>query len=196
MESFRRQTKRETKNGWKMNRKSSQRKPYPLILTPNRMKALFFHIIILFSTCVYATSPQQPINSIDKVVIKIAPWDIMTDVNVGCDNYETYIDYKVCTVKNSCMISKLLNELSLLSISQKGGEDIRCKLIFYHAGEISRSVCVGKILTKIESDYYDTSPQLIATINSIVNSPQSKRNERRNWIRGTVRDLLEFLGRL
>ena len=177
-------------------RKTDQRKPYPLILTPNRMKTLFFHIIILFSTCVYATSPQQPINSIDKVVIKIAPWDIMTDVNVGCDNYETYLNYKVCTVKNSYMILKLLNELSLLSMSEKDDEDIRCKLIFYHAGEICRSVCVGKILTKIESDYYDTSPQLIATINSIVNSPQSKRNERGNWMRGTVRDLLEFLGRL
>ena len=160
----------------------------------NNMKVLFIHMLIIISTCVYATSPQQPIDSIDKVVIKIAPWDIMTDVNVGCDNYETYLHYKVCTVINSYMISKLLNELSLLSISQKGGEDIRCKLIFYHAGEICRSVCVGRILTKIESENYDTSPQLIATINSIVNSPQLKRSERRNWIWGTIRDLLEFWG--
>ena len=71
------------------------------------MKALIFHITLLFSIGVYATSPHQPI---DSVVIKIAPWNIITDVNIGCDNFETNIDYKYCIVKDSCIISKLLKQ--------------------------------------------------------------------------------------
>ena len=141
-------------------------------------------LVLLFLTGLLSSCSQQGKTAnkeegvreaaVDSVVIKIIPWDIVTDVNIRCENFETSTDYKVCTVKDSRIISKLLSELSQLRISQKGGEDIRCKLIFYQAGKIWQSDCVGRILTKIESDYYYTSPKLIATINSIVNNPQTK----------------------
>lgn len=157
------------------------------------MKAILCHITLLFSICVCAASPHQPI---DSVVVKIAPWDIITDINIGCDNFETNIDYQYCIVKDSCIISKLLKKLSLLRISQKGGEDMRCKLVFYHAGKILQSYCVGKILTKIESDYYYTSPQLIAIINSIVNNPQTKmRKEKwKDWNpSANIRKIIQYV---
>lgn len=120
---------------------------------------------------VYASEFQQ---AIDSVVVKIASWDIIPDINIECVNYETSIDYHICTVKDSCVISKLTNELGLLPVSENNDEDVRCKLIFYSSGEILRSDCVGKRITRIESDYYYTSQRLIDIIDSIVNNPQTK----------------------
>ena len=135
------------------------------------MRVLIIYLMLLFSLSVFSVKPQQ---IIDSMVIKVAPWDAVTDIGIECSNFETSIDYQVCDEQNSCAISKIVSELNRLDKSLKGGEDMRCKIIFYHSGEALWSCCIGKITTKIESEYYYTSPSLIAVIDSIVNSHQTQ----------------------
>ena len=135
------------------------------------MRVLIIYLMLLSSLSVFSVKPQQ---IIDSMVIKVAPWDAVTDIGIECSNFETSIDYQVCDEQNSCAISKIVSELNRLDKSLKGGEDMRCKIIFYHSGEALWSCCIGKITTKIESEYYYTSPSLIAVIDSIVNSHQTQ----------------------
>ena len=135
------------------------------------MRVLLLDIMLLTSLSVFSMKPQQ---IIDNMVIKIASWNAETDIGIECSNFETSIDYQVCDVQDSCAILKIINELNLLEKSLKGGEDMRCKIEFYNLGEVLWSCCIGKITTKIESEYYYTSPSLIAIIDSIVNSHQTQ----------------------
>lgn len=131
------------------------------------MKILFLYTMLLFSLSAIAVEPHQ---KIDSVVIKIAPWDIITDIAIESSNFETSIDYQVYTEQNPSMICKLINELNHLNKSMRHSEDMRCKIIFYYSGEIIESNYIGKKTTKIGFDYYYTSPSLIAIIDSIVNN--------------------------
>lgn len=135
------------------------------------MRFSVLNILLSFSLSVYSHESKQPI---DSVVIKYSSWEIVTDIGIGCANFESSIDYLICTEKDSNTISKLINELSILKPTQKGGEDIRCKLVFYQSNKICWSVCIGSIITRNESDYFYTSPKLKAIIDSIVNNPQIK----------------------
>ena len=64
MESFRRQTKQETKNGWKMNRKSDQRKPLPLIHRLFRTLVLFLFVVIAVIG-IYGCRVEHPSKCLD-----------------------------------------------------------------------------------------------------------------------------------
>lgn len=135
------------------------------------MRFSVFNFLLAFSISVFS---QESELSTDSVVIKYASWGIVTDVGIKCTDFETSINYLICTEKDSSTISKLINELDILKPTQKGGEDIRCKLFFYHSDKICRSDCIGSIITRKESGYFYTSPKLKAIIDSIVNNPQIK----------------------
>jgi len=135
------------------------------------MRILFICILLFLSKGIYS---QKSTLLADSVVIKFAPWDIITDIGVECMNFESFIDYRICTESNYRTIRRLSRELDRLKISSKGGEDIRCKLEFYRSGEICRLDCVGNILTHRGTDYYYTTPKLKKIINQIIKK-QSNR---------------------
>lgn len=135
------------------------------------MRFSVLNILLSFSISVFS---QESKLFTDSVVIKYASWEIVTDIGIKCANFETSIDYLIYTEKDSSTISKLINELDILKPTQKGGEDIRCKLVFYHSDKICRSDCIGSIITRKESGYFYTSPKLKTIIDSIVNNSQIK----------------------
>ena len=135
------------------------------------MRILFICILLFLSKGIYS---QKSTLLADSVVIKFAPWDIITDIGVECMNFESFIDYRICTESNYRTIRRLSRELDRLKISSKGGEDIRCKLEFYRSGKICRLDCVGNILTHRGTDYYYTTPKLKKIINQIIKK-QSNR---------------------
>ena len=132
---------------------------------------IFFNIIF-FSTLFVSSIRAQ--HEADSMVIRFAPWDTLTDVAIECLNFETSIDYQVCNVKDPSAIIKVRDELNCLEESLNGNEDIRCKILFYNAGEVMSSCCIGKYRTRIDANYYNTSSSLIAVIDSIINCHSTK----------------------
>lgn len=135
------------------------------------MRYIIAIVLFVFSTSIYS---QEKCLLIDSVKVKFVSWDIVTDVSLGCANFESSIDYQVCSEKNSHLIHKLIKELDRLGTSEGRGEDIRCKLEFYHLGQICRLDCVGNILTTKESGYYYTSKKLKSIINRIINKNRKR----------------------
>ena len=56
------------------------------------MRVLIIYLMLLFSLSVFSVKPQQ---IIDSMVIKVAPWDAVTDIGIECSNFETSIDYPI-----------------------------------------------------------------------------------------------------
>ena len=50
------------------------------------MRVLIIYLMLLFSLSVFSVKPQQ---IIDSMVIKVAPWDAVTDIGIECSNFET-----------------------------------------------------------------------------------------------------------
>ena len=121
-----------------------------------------------------ATIHQQ---DMDSVVIKYASWNIITDIGIDCTNFESSLNFQIVTKTDANIIFQLLGELNKLKISQKGGEDIRCKLEFYRSGNIVQSYCIGSIIAKIGSNYYYTTPTLKAVIDNIVETSPTRYKE-------------------
>ena len=158
------------------------------------MRVLLLYVLLISSLSVFSIKPQQ---TIDSMVIKIASWNVVTDIGIECSNFETSIDYHVCDVLDSCAIFKIISELNSLEGCVKGGEDMRCKILFYHSNKVLWSCCIGKITTKIESDYYYTSPSLIAVIDSIVNNHQTylRRELMEKWdFTPSLRKIYKYIG--
>ncbi len=143
---------------------------------------------------VFAQAHQQ---IIDSVVIKTASWTAVTDIAVECNSFENAIEHQIYTESDCNIISKLVNELNKLIPSSKGGEDIRCKLAFYHSGEIIRYVCIGNIFTKEESNYFYTTPILRAIIDSVANNPKTKsrKGDIETWDpASSVQKICQYIG--
>ena len=56
------------------------------------MRVLIIYLMLLSSLSVFSVKPQQ---IIDSMVIKVAPWDAVTDIGIECSNFETSIDYPI-----------------------------------------------------------------------------------------------------
>lgn len=135
------------------------------------MRTFILYAMVLLPHSVFASEPQQ---KIDSMVIKIASWTAVTDIRIECTNFETSIDYMVCVEQDSCTISKIINELHRLEKSSNGNEDVRCKILFYSSDKVCGSCCIGKRITKIETEYYYTSSSLITVIDSVLNKSKTK----------------------
>lgn len=129
------------------------------------MRVLF---ILMMCICSISAFTQKICSQVDSVVIKYAPWDLETDIGIDCINYESCIAYKIYSESDSRVLGKLMKELNRLSMSPKSGDDIRCKLDFFLGDSICQTICVSEQLTKIESNYYDTSLKLKSIIERII----------------------------
>ena len=56
------------------------------------MRVLIIYLMLLSSLSVFSVKPQL---IIDSMVIKVAPWDAVTDIGIECSNFETSIDYPI-----------------------------------------------------------------------------------------------------
>ena len=143
------------------------------------MRILTFLIFVSLTLSTNATIRQH---YIDSIVIKYASWNIITDIGIDCNSFERSLNHQIVTKTDDNTILQILSELDRLKISQKGGEDIRCKLEFYHSDSIVQSCCIGSIITKIDSNYYYTTHSLMAIIDSVVdNSPIRDKERIDSW---------------
>lgn len=129
------------------------------------MRIVILTLFVAFTLSISASVWEQ---DVDSVVIKYVSWNIITDIAIDCTSYERNFEYQMVTKYDANTIDQLLIELKNLKIAQTGGEDIRCKVDFYHSGSVAQSCCLGSIITKIGSTYYYTTPSLMAAIDSIV----------------------------
>lgn len=143
------------------------------------MRTIISIIFVSLTLSTGATIRQQ---AIDSVIIKYASWSIITDIAIDCVSFEKNFDYKLVANSDLNTIFQLFNELDRLKIAQNGGEDIRCKLEFYHSGNILLSCCLGSIITKIGPTCYYTTSSLKAVVDSIVeNSPSRDKLKIDTW---------------
>lgn len=140
----------------------------------NNMRTSLLILLVSLSLSTEATIRKQ---GVDSIVIKYASWNIITDIAIDCENYEKSIDYQMAINSDTSTIRQLFDELDKLNTTDKGGEDIRCKLEFYQAGSIVQSCCIGSIITKVDSTYYYTTSSLRSTIDAIIRNSQTKDNE-------------------
>ena len=143
------------------------------------MRIIILTIFVAFALSISASIREQ---DVDSVVIKYVSWNIITDIGIDCTNFERSFEYQIVTKNNANTMSQLLAELDNLKIAQRGGEDTRCKLDFYHSGNVVQSCCLGCIITKIGSTYYYTTPSLMAAIDSLVaTSPTRNKTKIDLW---------------
>lgn len=143
------------------------------------MRIIILTIFVAFALSISASIREQ---DVDSVVIKYVSWNIITDIGIDCTNFERSFEYQIVTKNNANTMSQLLAELDNLKIAQRGGEDTRCKLDFYHSGNVVQSCCLGCIITKIGSTYYYTTPSLMTAIDSLVaTSPTRNKTKIDLW---------------
>ena len=112
---------------------------------------------------------------IDSVVIKKAPWHILTPADVTCINFEDDISYKEYRISDSIVISDIVRELSCLKESQGNLLDVRCKIYFYSHGKAYMSACIGPSRVLYDGALYLLSPSLKNKIDSLIKNSTSRK---------------------
>ena len=111
---------------------------------------------------------------IDSVIIKKAPWHIMTPADVTCMNFENDISYKEYHIFDSIEISDIVRELSCLKESRGKSLDVRCKIYFYSHGKAYMSACMDPYHVLYNGALYFLSPSLKNKIDSLIKNSTSR----------------------
>ena len=112
---------------------------------------------------------------VDSVVIKKAPWHILTPTDVTCINFDDDISYKEYHISDSIVISDIVRELSCLKESQGKSLDVRCKIYFYSHGKAYMSACIGPSRVLYDGALYFMSPSLKKKIDSLIKNSTSRK---------------------
>lgn len=107
---------------------------------------------------------------IKKIEIKVADFDIMTVMDVDCDDFERYFsgEYSQVFITDSVMIDRLshiLDRLELTDSSDYRWVDTRAKIYLYSDIDYSKSktttICVDQLRLNIDGKMYKTPQELI-----------------------------------
>ena len=151
------------------------------------MKHILLSIISIF-VCL-TTSGQQMLQSsnhyrngdilekrIDSIVIKQAPWHIMTVVDVTCSDFEDYIPYKEYCISDSIVISDIVKEINILKASNGKTLNVRCKIYFYSHGQAFTTACFDPGHVLYDGALYSLSLSLKNKIDSVTKNNTPKKH--------------------
>jgi len=131
------------------------------------MKNKYVTIVIVFCMVTLRVCSMNHIK-IDSIVVKQAPWHIMTPADVTCSNYENEISYKEYHISDSNVISDIVRELSCLKESHAKSLNVRCKIYFYSHGEAYMSACMDSYHILYDGFLYYLSPSLKNKIDCMI----------------------------
>lgn len=116
---------------------------------------------------------------IDSIVVKQAPWHIVTPADVTCGDFENDISYMEYHTSDSIVISNIVRELNCLKESYARTLDVRCKIYVYSHGQVIMSACMDSFHVLYESSLYYLSPSLKNQIDCIIkdNIPRKPMNK-------------------
>ena len=103
-------------------------------------------------------------NKINRIVIKRVPFEIMTAVDIPCDDFEKVFskDLEIINLKDSLTINKctcLLSDLELIDSTIYPNIDTRAKIEIYSPKD-TLIICLNQFLTIKEGVKYKTSKAL------------------------------------
>lgn len=116
---------------------------------------------------------------VDSIVVKQAPWHIMTPADVTCLSFENDISYKEYHISDSIVISDIVREFSCLKESHAKSLDVRCKIYFYSHGEAYMSACMDPYHVLYGGFLYFMSPSLKSKIDCLIknSTPREPMNK-------------------
>ena len=89
---------------------------------------------------------------IDSMLVKYTDFDMLTMVDIDCDQFEKMAAYDEVMVTDTCCISKLTSRLSQVVLSSSG-IDVRCKVYLYTDNEVN-VICLGNRALSFEGNVY------------------------------------------
>lgn len=138
------------------------------------------YVIILIALCM-VTLRIYSVNHIiiDSIVIKQAPWHIMTPSDVTCSNFENDIYYNEYHISDSSVITDIVREINSLKPSNGKSLNVRCKLYFYSHGQVFSSACLDPHHVLYDGALYYLSPSFKNKIDNVIknNTPKKPINK-------------------
>lgn len=139
------------------------------------MKKIFIIAVMIFSMVTLRAYNENLIN-VDSIVVKYAPWHIMTPSDVTCSNFENHISYKEYHVSDNIVISDVVREIESLKESNGHSLNVRCKIYFYSQGQVIASACIDPQHVLFDGVLYLLSPSLKTMIDSVIRNNIPQKN--------------------
>ncbi len=99
-------------------------------------------------------------NTIDSVVIRQVPWNILTVAGVSCQEFERSFAYDEFCITDKKKIKKLIGRMNKLKRTTSGFMDVRCKICFYSADTLKQVCCMDYYNVWYEGEMYAVPPKL------------------------------------
>lgn len=123
----------------------------------------FIYTILIFSVVMCAYSQDLT----DSIVVRKAPWFLLTDSDVSCYNFEDCLHFQEYSITDKKMIESINKVLQKLKPSRSQVLNVRCKLYFYSSDSLMYTLCIDPKSSLIEGNLYKTPSRLLRVIDKI-----------------------------
>ena len=123
----------------------------------------FIYTILFFSVVMCAYSQDLT----DSIVVRKAPWLLLTDSDVSCYNFEDCLPFQEYSITDKKKIRSINKVLKKLKPTRSQVLNVRCKLYFYNSDSLMYTLCIEPKRSLIEGNLYKTPSRLLRVIDKI-----------------------------
>lgn len=138
-------------------------------------------IFLLLSLLTFSVSLESRIifpltNHIDSILIHYVDFELMTPVDIGCDDFENFFSYKKVMIRDSLHLSDFGNILLENGTDTTHSIDVRCKICLFTPQGV-KLVCVGKHSKMLDGHFYNTDSLFTDKLEALISKGEEVKND-------------------
>ena len=119
---------------------------------------------------------QSHYMEIDSLLIHYVDFNLMTMIDIGCDNFESALDYKSVVLHDSSCIAELADILLEEKCKTEQPIDVRCKIYMFTPQGV-KVMCLGKDVLCYNGNSYKINSLFIDRVKKLILKGEKPLND-------------------
>ena len=119
---------------------------------------------------------QSHYMEIDSLLIHYVDFNLMTMIDIGCDNFESALAYKTVVLRDSSCIAELADILLEEKCKTEQPIDVRCKIYMFTPQGV-KVMCLGKDVLCYNSNSYKINSLFIDRVKKLILKGEKPLND-------------------